>query len=424
MKILLSIGLALGAMLNSIQAHATAPVIGQPAPPLTFTDLLQAPDGTQTDWTHLRGKVVVLEFWATWCGGCVEQIPHLNALMHSLPADKFQFIAVDDEDPAKIKKFLTKTPIDSWVGLDTSRGVIDAYDVHSFPHTFIIDPEGRTAAILSPIQLDKDQLLALADGKTVAFPADITPAFPAASKGGAYPVSASAVGDGKPHDNGSLLEISLRPSDSKDRNVGMTQTFGTKPDGSFTTDSVNASLAQLLQFAGGLSKDRFTVVEENQATYSLHVNAFGGETEQLSQAIQLAIATATGRKISHKTTEQEVYLLETTPKSSTLLPPSTGNGGSYCYYNAPSGSLVLMNKSLDKLAHTLEDATGVPILNETNLTGQFEASFNLPKTDFDSVKAALEKNLGLTLTKARRPIEHVILEAPATVAPTTSASKP
>jgi thiol-disulfide isomerase/thioredoxin len=44
----------------------------------------------QDDWLSLRGKVVVLEFWATWCGACIEQIPHLNSIVRSVGSGKVQ----------------------------------------------------------------------------------------------------------------------------------------------------------------------------------------------------------------------------------------------------------------------------------------------------------------------------------------------
>ena len=65
----------------SLWAH---PGKGTPAPPLDTLKLLQARLGARADWASLKGKVVVLEFWATWCSPCVASLPHFNELVESL----------------------------------------------------------------------------------------------------------------------------------------------------------------------------------------------------------------------------------------------------------------------------------------------------------------------------------------------------
>jgi cytochrome oxidase Cu insertion factor (SCO1/SenC/PrrC family) len=90
----------------------------------------------------LEGKVVVLEFWATWCAPCIESIPHLNQLVGSLDPVKFQFISIDDEDPKVVKAFLAKKKMAGWIGVDTSSGVFTRYGVKSRPSTIVVDGNG------------------------------------------------------------------------------------------------------------------------------------------------------------------------------------------------------------------------------------------------------------------------------------------
>jgi len=62
---------------------------GTPAPPVDSLQLLQAPTGAKADWGSLKGKIVILDFWATWCSPCVASLPHLNQLVESLDPTKF-----------------------------------------------------------------------------------------------------------------------------------------------------------------------------------------------------------------------------------------------------------------------------------------------------------------------------------------------
>lgn len=120
-----------------------APKPGSEAPTLTFTQVLQLPVGTKADWPSLRGKVVVLEFWATWCAPYIAEIPVLNSLASSLDSDKFVFLAVDDEDPPIVERFLKEKPIEGWIGLGTTGESFKRYGVMARPTTMIVDGTGH-----------------------------------------------------------------------------------------------------------------------------------------------------------------------------------------------------------------------------------------------------------------------------------------
>jgi len=110
-------------------------------------------------------KVVVLEFWATWCEGCVAEIPDLNRLVASLDPTKFQFISVDDEDLKIVQTFLAKRKMAGWVGIDTMRRVSAWYGVKSWPTTIIVNGQGRIVAATSPEELTATNLLEVASGR-------------------------------------------------------------------------------------------------------------------------------------------------------------------------------------------------------------------------------------------------------------------
>ncbi len=116
--------------------------IGKPAQ--TFTVALLA--GGQFDLAQQKGKVVVLDFWATWCGPCVASLPELIEAMAPFTPDKVQFIGLDQDEPAaQVKQFIETRGWKLNVALDDGAKVGKLYGVDAIPHTVIIGPDGNVA---------------------------------------------------------------------------------------------------------------------------------------------------------------------------------------------------------------------------------------------------------------------------------------
>ena len=121
-------------------AVANGPEVGKAAPPLNLSKILQSSPETSATWEALRGQVVVIDFWATWCEPCRKSIPHWNEIADTLTNKVVKFLAITDENEQVVAAFLKGTPIHSMVGLD---GLIskrqhvvmgDVVFVHHFSH--------------------------------------------------------------------------------------------------------------------------------------------------------------------------------------------------------------------------------------------------------------------------------------------------
>ena len=128
------------------------------APDIGIGALLQAPRASFASLREFRGEVVVLEFWATWCGPCVELLPHMNKLVESFSGRPVLFVSVTDETRAAVEAFTRTHPMKAWIGLDPDAAAFKAFGVRSRPEVFIIDPYGRIWLKIHPSFLYKSDI--------------------------------------------------------------------------------------------------------------------------------------------------------------------------------------------------------------------------------------------------------------------------
>jgi len=114
--------------------------VGKPAPDFRLSD----PGGREISLSQFRGKVVFLNFWASWCPPCRAEMPSMERLNEVYGSKNFAMVAVNTEnDPGAVRRFLEKNPHSFTVLLDVDGRVHQTYRVFKFPETFLLDREGR-----------------------------------------------------------------------------------------------------------------------------------------------------------------------------------------------------------------------------------------------------------------------------------------
>lgn len=119
---------------------AAAGVLKGPAPDFT----LQSRAGGTVSLSDFRGDVVMINFWASWCGPCREEMPHLEALHQRYEDLGFMLLGVNVEEDSRLSdKFLAETPVTFDILLDPENGVSELYDVVAMPSTVLVDRGGN-----------------------------------------------------------------------------------------------------------------------------------------------------------------------------------------------------------------------------------------------------------------------------------------
>ena len=119
-------------------------------------------NGKPARLSELRGKVVVLNFWATWCPPCVEEMPALSRLHQQITASGGMVLGVSvDEDEAQYQKFLLDHQISFSNFRDPSKTISSSYGSFMWPETYIIGRDGKIARkLIGPQVWDSPEMIA------------------------------------------------------------------------------------------------------------------------------------------------------------------------------------------------------------------------------------------------------------------------
>lgn len=113
--------------------------VDKPAPDFSLVDL----SGKTWTLSELKGQVVFVNFWATWCPPCREEMPSMQRLYSSLPKDKFKMLAILNKDkPEVARSFASKRGITMPILNDQDDNIGPRYGLTGLPETFIIDKHG------------------------------------------------------------------------------------------------------------------------------------------------------------------------------------------------------------------------------------------------------------------------------------------
>jgi thiol-disulfide isomerase/thioredoxin len=131
----------------------------RPAPALTLPLLA----GGSVDLSRLRGRVVLVNFWATWCPTCLMEIPSLKRLASATRGKPFGILAVDaGEAPGWVQAYSNKLRLNFPIALDSEHRAMSTWQVMVMPTSFLVDKAGRIRYVrVGPAEWDAPEMLAV-----------------------------------------------------------------------------------------------------------------------------------------------------------------------------------------------------------------------------------------------------------------------
>lgn len=124
---------------------------------------LPALGGGQFDFQQLGGKVVLVNFWATWCPPCRQEMPSMQRLNDKLAGRPFAILGVNvGETPAQVNAFLKIVPVSFPIVLDEKGRNLNAWQVFAFPTSYLVDKQGRIRyGLFGSIEWDEPEAVQL-----------------------------------------------------------------------------------------------------------------------------------------------------------------------------------------------------------------------------------------------------------------------
>jgi uncharacterized protein (TIGR03435 family) len=358
-------------------ADKDGPKIGDVPPPLTLSKMIQGSPPSEINWDKLKGKVVVLEFWATWCGPCIQSIPHLNGLAEQFKNKPVVFISVTSENEDVVRLFLKNHPMKTWIGLDDYEIVNKAFHVQGIPHAVIVDAEGHIAAIAHPKDIKPEHLEEILAGEKCSLPA---PTVYTIDRSSDEIVSNQAQ---------ALFEISIREHKMPERIQGPICMWSHIPDGCRFEGKI-ATVESALSFVFDKTASRtFIKCKLPDEFFDFELRAPLGHSNELQNEFIAALRTTFGLEVKQTTNMMDVYVLTQINTNAPGLRKVEKSGGG----GQTGGGFRLNGTTMNVIVNYLEPALEKPVFDETGLKGVFYVDMKWRLSDAEQLKAGTDRRI-------------------------------
>lgn len=386
----LQLTLALILSLFVISTAQSPITVGEKCPPIHITDWIQnSPKDKQ-----LENKIVIIDFWATWCGPCIKAVPHFNELVKEFKdEEQLIFLSMTYEPPMKIKRTLERIEFQSAVVTDQDNQTQEAFGIGEIPYTLIIKADGTLA--------------------WKGHPESLKPAMIREVLAGKIPSETSEADNREKVDlNDNYLGLKELMAMAKDSTIVESFKMITVDEpGGFSAAllpklyyQAGAKLSEILSKFLNVPERRIGIPAQLKDAY-FNIVFLNKKLDTKEAAIELMLnqmAENYGTVIRKQSKETDVYLVEI--KDATQLKPATSEQSSI---SDAGDKIIYTAKTIDQLLFDLETYLEIPLLDHTERGDTFDFII-----DIKNHKALLRslRSYGLKLSKSREAVPYYDLE--------------
>lgn len=381
---------------DSIVLNPDEAEIGFKVPNLALKTLLNSKETSSTLYDYSE-DLIILDFWATWCGPCLSSFPKMSALQKEY-AGRIKIIAITDEKEDRINSFLANRPQDFDIALDAD-GSLNGYFKHrTIPHYVILDKDKVVTAVVHSDFITSENIDTLLSGKTVAFTEkkenlEFDPSLP-------FELTQQKA----------VYQSALLPYNP---DAASMSNIGARNDNRMF--ALNLTYPSMLRMAFSYPYERTKEQFKDPAKYSYEPkNQFCYEMifpdhlrEKRFELMQEEILAISGINAELETVQTDVYLLRKIPGTTVRIPKSTQKPDPNSFIRYGEG-ITLQGQPMEDLADYYEAVMQLPVLDETGYDDVYDIAVKWYVENSAQGLAELTK-YGLQLKKAQRPITFLVL---------------